>query len=130
MKSPPNVSSECYSTTTHKRHTLFAGTSVIQTRFYGNNKVLILVSVLCFQLYPSEKLNVFQVLAKVVRTGFYTSKGELVKSILFPKSMAFQFYKDAIKFVVFLFCISALGMGYCIWIYVERGVSIFCVCLS
>lgn len=39
MKGPPNISSELYSTETHKRHTLFAGTHVIQTRFYGNNQV-------------------------------------------------------------------------------------------
>lgn len=101
MKGPPNVMSELYSTETHKRHTLFAGTHVIQTRFYGNN----------------------QVLAKVVRTGFYTAKGELIKSILFPKPFGFQFYKDAVKFVIFLFCIAALGMAYCIWLYVQRGSS-------
>ncbi|XP_045764970.1 polyamine-transporting ATPase 13A3-like [Maniola jurtina] len=99
MKGPPCSSPEVYSTETHKRHTLFAGTHVIQTRFYGNN----------------------QVLAKVVRTGFYTAKGELIKSILFPKKFDFQFYKDAVKFVIFMFCIAAIGMGYSIWLYVVRG---------
>ncbi|CAH2236992.1 jg9485 [Pararge aegeria aegeria] len=98
MKGPPCISTEAYSTETHKRHTLFAGTHVIQTRFYGNN----------------------QVLAKVVRTGFYTAKGELIKSILFPKKFDFQFYKDAVKFVIFMFCIAAIGMGYSIWLYVVR----------
>lgn len=39
MKGPPCVSPEIYSTEGHKRHTLFAGTHVIQTRFYGNNQV-------------------------------------------------------------------------------------------
>ncbi|CAH0627196.1 unnamed protein product [Chrysodeixis includens] len=99
MKGPPCPSAEIYSTEGHKRHTLFAGTHVLQTRFYGNN----------------------QVLAKVVRTGFYTAKGELLKSILFPKPFGFQFYKDAVKFVVFMFCIAAIGMCYSIWLYVERG---------
>ncbi|XP_022816186.1 probable cation-transporting ATPase 13A3 isoform X1 [Spodoptera litura] len=99
MKGPPCSSSEIYSTEGHKRHTLFAGTHVMQTRFYGNN----------------------QVLAKVVRTGFYTAKGELLKSILFPKPFGFQFYKDAVKFVIFMFCIAAIGMGYSIWLYVVRG---------
>ncbi|XP_063379335.1 polyamine-transporting ATPase 13A3-like [Cydia fagiglandana] len=99
MKGPPCPSQEIYSTEGHKRHTLFAGTHVIQTRFYGNN----------------------QVLAKVVRTGFYTAKGELIKSILFPKKFDFQFYKDAVKFVIFMFCIAAIGMGYSIWLYLQRG---------
>lgn len=102
MKGPPCISPEIYSTEDHKRHTLFAGTHVIQTRFYGNN----------------------QVLAKVVRTGFYTAKGELVKSILFPKQFSFQFYKDAIRFVIFMFCIAAIGMAYSIWLYVLRGSSV------
>ncbi|KAJ0179942.1 hypothetical protein K1T71_004533 [Dendrolimus kikuchii] len=99
MKGPPCPSPEVYSTDSHKRHTLFAGTHVIQTRFYGNN----------------------QVLAKVVRTGFYTAKGELIKSILFPKRFDFQFYKDAVKFVIFMFCIAAIGMAYSIWLYLLRG---------
>ena len=31
--------SELYSAETHKRNTLFSGTRVIQTRFYGHGKV-------------------------------------------------------------------------------------------
>lgn len=69
-------------------------------------------------------MSYLQVLAKVVRTGFYTAKGELIKSMLFPKPFGFQFYKDAVNFVIFLFCIAAMGMAYCIWLYVQRGVSI------
>lgn len=69
--------------------------------------------------------NLFQVLAKVVRTGFYTAKGELIKSILFPKQLGFQFYNDAVKFVLFMFCIAGIGMAYSIWLYVLRGVSAY-----
>ncbi|KAJ8732100.1 hypothetical protein PYW08_014830 [Mythimna loreyi] len=107
MKGPPCSSVEIYSTEGHKRHTLFAGTHVMQTRFYGNN----------------------QVLAKVVRTGFYTAKGELLKSILFPKPFGFQFYRDAVKFVIFMFCIAAIGMAYSIWLYVVRGSSLSTIIL-
>nr|CAD7403638.1 unnamed protein product [Timema cristinae] len=38
-KTPPSHSDEIYDPNFHKRHTLFSGTHVIQTRFYGNNKV-------------------------------------------------------------------------------------------
>jgi cation-transporting ATPase 13A3/4/5 len=41
-KTPPPRSDECYDPVGHKRHTLFSGTQVIQTRFYGNDKVLLL----------------------------------------------------------------------------------------
>ncbi|XP_055952712.1 polyamine-transporting ATPase 13A3-like isoform X3 [Argiope bruennichi] len=89
---------ESYCPLAHKRHTLFCGTEVIQTRYYENNRVL----------------------AVVVRTGFSTAKGELIRSILFPKPLGFKFYMDSLKFVVLLFCISALGMAYSIYCYIER----------
>lgn len=59
----------------------------------------------------------------MIRTGFYTSKGELIKSILYPKPTGFQFYKDSIKFVIFLAFIAILGMSYCVYLYIERHVS-------
>ena len=34
---------EIYSPDNHKRHTLFAGTKVVQTRYYGQAKVLAVV---------------------------------------------------------------------------------------
>lgn len=44
-------------------------------------------------------------------SGFCTAKGDLISSILYPKPVSFKFYKDAVKFVLFL---SILGMS-------ERG---------
>ncbi|KAK2521574.1 hypothetical protein Q9233_010818 [Columba guinea] len=35
-------------------------------------------------------------------TGFCTAKGDLISSILYPKPVSFKFYKDAVKFVLFL----------------------------
>lgn len=60
----------------------------------------------------------------MVRTGFYTTKGELIRSILFPKKFEFQFHKDAAKFVFFMAMIAAIGMAYSISLYVQRGVSV------
>ena len=66
---------ETYDPEVHKRHTLFAGTTVIQTRFYGQSVVK----------------------AVVTSTGFQTAKGDLVRSILYPKPMGFKFYRDSIR---------------------------------
>jgi magnesium-transporting ATPase (P-type) len=63
-----------------------------------------------------------QVIAVVVRTGFSTAKGELVRSILFPKPMGFKFYKDSVKFILVLFTIAAFGMAYCIYVYIKMKV--------
>ncbi|RNA15084.1 putative cation-transporting ATPase 13A3 isoform X2 [Brachionus plicatilis] len=94
--------SELYNVETHKRSTLFNGTKVVQTRNYENSRVL----------------------AVVVRTGFSTSKGELVKSILYPKPMGFKFYQDSLKFILFLFCVAVIGMTYGIVVLAEQGVRL------
>lgn len=52
----PNTKGIQYDPKEHGRHTLFCGTHVIQTRYFGNEKVL----------------------AVVVRTGFSTAKGNYV----------------------------------------------------
>ncbi|BFZ23491.1 hypothetical protein BsWGS_26528 [Bradybaena similaris] len=92
---------EIYSPETHKRHTLFSGTHIVQTRYYGQAKVT----------------------AVVVRTGFNTAKGELVRAILFPKPLDFKFYRDAVRFVLFLAVVASLGMTYALVNYILKGES-------
>lgn len=83
---------ELYSPETHRRHTLFCGTTVIQTRFYTGELVK----------------------AIVVRTGFSTSKGQLVRSILYPKPTDFKLYRDAYLFLLCLVGVAAIGFIYTI----------------
>ena len=61
-----------------------------------------------------------QVLAVVVRTGFSTSKGELVRSILYPKPVDHKFNKDAGAFLLFLAGIASIGFTYTIVIMAQR----------
>ncbi|KAJ8390400.1 hypothetical protein AAFF_G00107940 [Aldrovandia affinis] len=74
----------------HKRHTLFCGTNVIQTRFYTGELVK----------------------AVVVRTGFSTAKGQLVRSILYPKPTDFKLYRDAYLFLLCLVAVAGVGFVY------------------
>ncbi|KAK3104814.1 hypothetical protein FSP39_010866 [Pinctada imbricata] len=83
----------------HSKHVLFCGTHVIQTRFYGNQKVR----------------------AVVVRTGFCTAKGELVRSILYPKPVDFKFERDTYIFVGILALIAGLGFIYTIVLEIHHG---------
>uniref|UniRef100_A0A8C7E179 Polyamine-transporting ATPase 13A3 n=1 Tax=Oncorhynchus kisutch TaxID=8019 RepID=A0A8C7E179_ONCKI len=81
-----------YSMEEHKRHTLFCGTHIIQTRFYSGELVK----------------------AVVVRTGFSTAKGQLVRSILYPKPTDFKLYRDAYLFLLCLVAIAGIGFVYSI----------------
>ncbi|KAI0373603.1 Ca-transporting ATPase, partial [Pilatotrama ljubarskyi] len=47
----------------------------------------------------------------VVRTGFYTTKGALVRSMLFPKPTGFKFYRDSMRFIGVLAGVA--GLGFC-----------------
>ncbi|XP_053539032.1 polyamine-transporting ATPase 13A3 isoform X1 [Ictalurus punctatus] len=76
----------------HKKHTLFCGTHIIQTRFYSGELVK----------------------AVVVRTGFSTAKGQLIRSILYPKPTDFKLYRDAYMFLLCLVGVAGVGFIYSI----------------
>jgi cation-transporting P-type ATPase 13A2 len=80
----------------HSKHILFSGTQVIQTRYYDN-----------------EKLR-----AVVLRTGFNTTKGELVRAILHPKPVDFRFNNDIYKYIGGLAGIAVVGMVFTMFIKV------------
>jgi len=88
----PNVQTKIFDQKEHSRHTLFCGTQVIQTRYFDQEKVV----------------------AVVVRTGFSTSKGNLVRSILYPPPVDFKFEHDSYKFVKLLAGIASIGFVYTI----------------
>ncbi|TNN84078.1 putative cation-transporting ATPase 13A3 [Liparis tanakae] len=81
-----------YNSEEHKRHTLFCGTHVIQTRYYTGDLVK----------------------AVVVSTGFSTAKGQLVRSILYPKPTDFKLYRDAYLFLLCLVAVAGVGFVYSI----------------
>ncbi|EGT37875.1 hypothetical protein CAEBREN_31546 [Caenorhabditis brenneri] len=62
--------------------------------------------------------------AIVLRTAYSTLKGQLVRSIMYPKPVDFRFTKDLFKFILFLACISGLGFIYTIIVMIMRGNTI------
>ncbi|CAE6532313.1 unnamed protein product [Rhizoctonia solani] len=59
----------------------------------------------------------------VVRTGFNTTKGALVRSMLFPKPMGFKFYRDSMRFIGVLAMIAILGFLASAVQFVKLGIS-------
>jgi cation-transporting P-type ATPase 13A2 len=68
-------------------------------------------------------------LAVVVRTGFNTTKGALVRSMLFPKPSGFKFYRDSFRYITVVAGIALLGFIASFVNFVRLGVS-FHVILS
>ncbi|EPQ12058.1 Putative cation-transporting ATPase 13A5 [Myotis brandtii] len=56
-------------------------------------------------------------------TGYNTAKGDLVRSILYPRPLNFKLYSDAFKFIVFLACIGVVGFFYALGVYMYHRVS-------
>ncbi|KAF9116054.1 hypothetical protein BGX27_005083 [Mortierella sp. AM989] len=61
-------------------------------------------------------------LAMVVRIGFNTTKGTLIRSMLFPKPNDFQFYRDSFRFIGILAMIACGGFLISTVNFVRMGV--------
>ena len=55
--------------------------------------------------------------------GFYTTKGALVRSMLFPKPTGFKFYRDSMRFIGVLAGVAGLGFCASAVQFVRLGVS-------
>ncbi len=89
IKSPIPLTHDIYNFKKDAKYTLYSGTKVIQTRSLGNAKVLGLV----------------------IKTGFLTTKGGLIRDILYPKPNRFSFHKDSLLYMC-VFAFFAV-VGFC-----------------
>ncbi|WVQ83070.1 hypothetical protein IAT38_005208 [Cryptococcus sp. DSM 104549] len=80
------------------KHYLFSGTKIIRVRAGARPAWA-----------PKSEEPI--ALAMVTRTGFNTTKGALVRSMLFPKPMGFKFYRDSMNFIGVLAMIAGLGFA-------------------
>ncbi|KAI5300506.1 hypothetical protein KEM56_002389, partial [Ascosphaera pollenicola] len=60
-------------------------------------------------------------LAMAVRTGFNTTKGALVRSMLFPKPSGFKFYRDSFRYISVMACIAAVGFVASLVNFIQKG---------
>ncbi len=66
----------------------------------------------------------------VIRTGFHTSKGQLVRSILYPKPPIFRFEVQVLQFMVFLLILLIVGWAITIDEAVKEDESAWSIILN
>ena len=52
-----------------------------------------------------------------------TTKGELVRAILFPPPLDFKFFSDFLKSVYVFLTLGLIGMAYSLTMWIRNGVS-------
>ncbi|XP_054631130.1 cation-transporting ATPase 13A2 isoform X2 [Dunckerocampus dactyliophorus] len=97
LKTPLPASDRRYISEAERKHALFCGTQVIRAKGGG----------------PTGAGGV----AIVTGTGFYTAKGSLVSSILYPQPTNFRFYQDATKFLITLGILALFGTIYSLVVF-------------
>ena len=87
------------------KHVLFNGTKIVRIR-------------------PTSGLGGSQeAIGMVLRTGFNTTKGALVRSMLFPRPLGFKFYRDSFRFIGVLAGIAGIGFLGSVYNFVQIGIS-------
>lgn len=97
-KTPLRNNSELYSHVDDSRHVLFCGTTVIQARQNHQDPVR----------------------AVVIKTNFQTVKGELVRSILYPKPIDFKFNRHINHFLCIMGVLALIGFIYTVVLKILR----------
>ncbi|XP_008292149.1 polyamine-transporting ATPase 13A2 [Stegastes partitus] len=103
LKTPLPAGEGRYSSDTERRHTLFCGTQLIQAK--------------------GGTLGGGGAVAVVTSTGFFTAKGNLISSILYPQPINFRFYQDAVKFLLILAFVALIGTVYIFVILIRTEVT-------
>jgi magnesium-transporting ATPase (P-type) len=104
----PNEHDACYDPEADKRFTLFSGTQAMEARRLGGAAVT----------------------AVILRSGFATAKGRLVRSILYPKPSSFEFYADSFKFVAVMGLFAIAGFLWSVAAFVKYNVDLRDVILN
>uniref|UniRef100_A0A8C5DSK0 P-type ATPase A domain-containing protein n=1 Tax=Gouania willdenowi TaxID=441366 RepID=A0A8C5DSK0_GOUWI len=104
LKTTLPVGEKKYCPETERRHTLFCGTQLIQAKGGGEDGC--------------------GAVAVVTSTGFFTAKGHLISSILYPQPINFRFYKDAFKFLFILGFFAFIGSIYIFVVLYKAKVSL------
>ncbi|CUM63638.1 uncharacterized protein PRCAT00001220001 [Priceomyces carsonii] len=75
------------------------------------------------KLLKTRSTNDEPAIGMALKTGFNTTKGSLIRSMLFPKPTGFKFYRDSFKYIGFMTLIAAMGFIYSTYNFIQLGIS-------
>ena len=101
MKNESSLEERAPSNNELRRYTIFNGTFILQANGKGKSKCHAIVN--C--------------------TGFSTLKGRLIRNIIYPKPVAFHFFRDSMRFLAMLAIVAACGFVYSVVIFVDLGIE-------
>lgn len=87
-------------------------------------------------LYAGTKImrikggNARRTMAIAIRTGFDTYKGFLIRQIMFPPPLKFKFYRDSVRFFIFLGVLGFFGLIYSVVMAIRQNESVTEIILS
>jgi cation-transporting P-type ATPase 13A2 len=87
IKNPIPPTNQQYDRVRDAKYTLYGGTKVVQARKEGSTEAY----------------------GVVIRTGFQTTKGGLIRDILYPRPNRFSFYRDSLLYIAIFFLLAVIG---------------------
>lgn len=100
IKNSIPITSEVYDRVKDAKYTLYGGTRVVQTRKSGGS---------------DEALGI------VIRTGFLTTKGSLIRDILYPRPNRFSFYRDSLLYIIIFGVLAVIGWAVSLQALIDLG---------
>jgi magnesium-transporting ATPase (P-type) len=100
IKNSIPVTSETYNRIKDAKYTLYGGTTVVQTRKGAAGD---------------------EATGLVIRTGFLTTKGGLIRDILYPRPNRFSFYRDSLLYVLIFLSMAVIGWAVSLQVLIDLG---------
>ena len=99
IKNPIPPTSQLYDRVKDAKYTLYGGTKVVQARKEGNEEAYGLI----------------------IRTGFQTTKGGLIRDILYPRPNRFSFFRDSLLYIAIFLGLAVIGWAVSIQQLIDLG---------
>ncbi len=113
-----------------RQHVVFCGTEIMQGKVQSGEycKAVVIRTGTRTRTHERQSTSLQRPSSALfLSAGFMTTKGELVRSILFPPPLDFKFHSDFLKSIYVFLTLGLIGMSYSLyqWIRLEVGILLY-----